>query len=342
MQSSGPVLAEEQTRTASQRHMSHFNISIENTLRDTVSLGRLARFARKMSTSFITLPDCRRLSYIYSNPTTSPHIVLLSNSLCAPLPSWDKVASRLESDGFGVLRYDQPGHGASDAPADISTTTFASLAKDVRHLLEALRIHRLHAWIGVSMGAATGVYFATASPGVVEKLVICDIVTCSAAVAGVQDVFAPRVEAAQRAGNMDAIVEQTLERWFSRAWRDANVEEVARMRRIMGETEVKGFAACCNALQSPAFDLRPLMAQLGKCVQDALFMVGELDASLPQSMEELRSRAQGGFEGVASDVRVRMQVIKGAGHVCYVDNLEAFCNATIDFLSRNNKIKSKA
>jgi pimeloyl-ACP methyl ester carboxylesterase len=236
--------------------------------------------------------------------------------LCAPLRSWDKVASCLNRDGFGVLRYDQPGHDASDAPTDSSTTSFESLASDVKELLETLKIDCLYACIGVSMGAATGIYFVTAFPGVVEKLIICDTITCSAAVAGVQDVFAPRVEAARNAGNLDAIVEQTIERWFSSAWRSANYSEVQRMRSIMKDTRVDGFTACCNALQSESFDLRPLVARLGDSVKGVLFGVGELDANLPQTMEMLRAETQKSFDRAGSKAEIQLRKIKGAGHVC--------------------------
>ncbi|KAI1091702.1 hypothetical protein F5B19DRAFT_457241 [Rostrohypoxylon terebratum] len=67
--------------------------------------------------------------------------------LCAPFTSRDHVVPRLISEGFNVLRYDPPDHGAStgasNVPEDLSVTTFRSLAEDVRELLNNLVITQL-------------------------------------------------------------------------------------------------------------------------------------------------------------------------------------------------------
>ncbi|KAI1814395.1 alpha/beta-hydrolase [Poronia punctata] len=286
----------------------------------------------------LSLADSRVLSYAITssssskNDTSSNPYILLSNSLCTPYPLWDNVVPRLTDLGFNVLRYDQPGHGASTAPPkDLSSTTFDSMAADVHALLQHLDIRELHAWIGVSMGAATAVVFAAKYPGIVGKLVVCDTILSSPVNAGSADIFTSRVEAAREAGNLDATIEETLGRWFSRDWLDGNLEERERMRGVMRGTTVDGFETCCAALRSETFDLRRVMKMAGEGVGEALLIVGGNDANLPEVMEELRKGIESGLKGKGRD-GVLMKVVDNAGHVPFVDGFEQFMEHVTPFL----------
>jgi pimeloyl-ACP methyl ester carboxylesterase len=272
--------------------------------------------------STVTLPDNRVLSYSLDTTPDGP-VVLLSNSLCAPYGAWDHVVKHLNENGYRTLRYDQPGHGLSSAPAALDTT-FDSMADDVRFLLTKLDISKLHAWIGVSMGASAGVYFATKYPGVVGKLAICDTISSSPVNAGVEDAFGPRVAAAREANNLNATIQSTLERWFGKAWLENNRQEAHRMQTIMSGTSIDGFETCCHALRSKTFDLRPLLAKVGASVEDAVCVVGENDANLPQAMAGMRDSVEEGFKDAGKEKTIDLVVIEDAGHVCFVDGLQQF------------------
>ncbi|KAI1400889.1 zearalenone lactonase [Hypoxylon fuscum] len=284
--------------------------------------------------STLSLPSSRIISYALTPTPTNANapIVLLSNSLCAPFASWDHVVPKLTSRGFKVLRYDQPGHGASTVPADLSSTTFETLADDVRALLDHLSIVRLHAWIGVSMGAATGIVFAAKYHNIVQTLVVCDTISCSPINARATDVFGPRVAAAREAGKIDATVDSTLERWFGSVWIDANPDEARRMRQLMVSTSIAGFETCCAALRSETFDLRPRADEAGQGVDNALFIVGEKDANLPDTMQQLREGVEHGLRKKKANASVEFHVIKNAGHVCYVDGFDQFVDIITQFL----------
>lgn len=273
--------------------------------------------------SLVTLPDGRSLEYRLSGPSSGP-VILLANSLTAPFPAWDPVLPTLHARNFRTLNFNQPGHGASTAPADLTSTTFLSISDDVTHLLSHLGIQTLHAWIGVSMGAALSFYFVTRNPGRVKKLIVCDTISSSPRNAGADDVFAPRVKAARDAGNMDATIESTLQRWFGDAWLAAHPDEAARMRAIMATTSIDGFETCCNALRSETFDLRPLFRKVGASVEEAVLVVGENDANLPQTMATMKDEVQEGFKDAGKDFKVDLKVIKNAGHVCFIDGFEQF------------------
>lgn len=281
----------------------------------------------------LTLPEGRELSYCLSaEPSPDSPIVLLANSLCADARSWDKVVPVLHSAGLRTLRFDFPGHGASEVPADVTTTTFGSLADDVYALLESLGLAKIHAWLGVSMGAATGIVFVTRYPGIVSRLVACDTIACSYVnEEGGTDVFAPRVAAAREKG-MDGVIEGTLARWFGEEWMKNNPDETSRMRSLMKSTTVDGFETCCAALRSPTFDLRPLLPKVASSVDDVLLVVGEKDANLPQTMDTMRKQIEEGFQKAGKEKSVALEVIPNAGHVCFIDGFDKFCQVVVPFL----------
>ncbi|KAH7375530.1 Alpha/Beta hydrolase protein [Plectosphaerella cucumerina] len=283
-----------------------------------------------MASSSTTLADGRSLEYLLSGPPSAP-VVLLANPLCATLESWDHLVPSIHARGLRVLRFNQPGHGASSAPKALDTT-FPSIADDVHQLLTHLGISILHSWIGVSMGAATSFFFVTRFPGFVGRLIICDTIASSPSNAGQDDLFTPRVNAAREAGSLEATVEQSMQRWFGDDWLAANPDEAGRMRTLMRKTTVDGFATCCSALTSDSFDIRPLYRRVGAAVDSALLVVGEKDANLPQTMAVMRDEVEGGFRDTGKSASVELKVLRNAGHVCYIDGFEQFRDEVLAFL----------
>ena len=166
---------------------------------------------RRRMTSIITLPDSRILSYALDSTPENGPVVLLANSLCEPYNLWNHVVPALNNNGFRTLRYDQPGHGSSSAPKGLDST-MDSMADDVHALVQNLGISKIYSWVGISVGAAVGIYFATKYPGLVSKLAICDTISSSPVNAGLDDPFGPRVAAARQAGHMEDITQGTMER----------------------------------------------------------------------------------------------------------------------------------
>lgn len=242
--------------------------------------------------------------------------------------TWSQVVNKLHASGYSVLQYDQPGHGQSSAPKDITATTFSSLAEDAIELLSHLGIARLAVWIGVSMGAATGMYVAAARPGLIKKLIVSDCPTSAPAVTGVPDPFTPRAEAAREKGGMEEAVDGTMQRWFSADWREGNPLEAGEMRGAMMTTQVDGFRTCIHALTHSSFNLNKVAPNIGRAVESLSLVVGEKDMNLPQTMEALRVVIQNGFiDAGRTEAKVVLRVVASAGHVCYVDNFTGFMDA---------------
>src|SRR5271156_2561983 len=87
------------------------------------------------------------INYQIDGPDGAPWIVF-SNSLATSTAMWDEQAAALKSS-YRVLRYDQRGHGATDAPA--GRYAFDTLLNDALALLDALSIKKTH-FAGLSMG----------------------------------------------------------------------------------------------------------------------------------------------------------------------------------------------
>src|SRR5438552_5120744 len=96
--------------------------------------------------------------------------LVFSNSLATDLTMWDQQAKDFSSS-FRVLRYDQRGHGKTEAPA--GRYTFDILIADAIALMDALKINKA-SFCGLSMGGATALGLAQRHPDRVECAIVAD------------------------------------------------------------------------------------------------------------------------------------------------------------------------
>src|SRR5689334_25267684 len=99
------------------------------------------------------------INYTVDGPEGAPWLVF-SNSLATTVAMWDEQAAALKGR-YRVLRYDQRGHGGTDAPP--GRYAFDGLVADAVALMNALGIARAH-FGGLSMGAATALGLAEQHP----------------------------------------------------------------------------------------------------------------------------------------------------------------------------------
>src|SRR6516162_9225018 len=109
------------------------------------------------------------INYQVDGADGAPWLVL-SNSLATNLAMWDGQAREL-GRAFRVLRYDQRGHGATDAPA--GRYAFELLIADALALMDALAIKKAH-FGGLSMGGATALGLAQKHPDRLDRVIVCD------------------------------------------------------------------------------------------------------------------------------------------------------------------------
>lgn len=242
-------------------------------------------------------------------PDDAPWLVL-SNSLATNLTMWDPQAREL-SRTFRVLRYDQRGHGASDAPA--GRYTFERLIADVLALMDAFRIPKAH-FVGLSMGGATALGLALKHPHRLDRVVVCDSPCQSTPTSSQQ--WEERIVIAQKEG-MEALVEPTIERWFPPEVVKANPPHVDKVRQMIRTTPVNGFIGCAAALADHNY-----AAAVATVTRPVLFLAGEKDAAAPP-MRKLNEALPGS----------RYVELAGAGHISNLDQPEAFTRAVAEFLS---------
>ncbi|TMH14044.1 MAG: alpha/beta fold hydrolase, partial [Betaproteobacteria bacterium] len=148
--------------------------------------------------------------------------LVMSHSLACDLTMWDEQAAVLRRN-FKVLRFDTRGHGASDAPE--GEYTLDMMAYDVHGLLQALSVERCH-WVGLSLGGMIGQTFALKFPAMFASMVLAD--TTSRYAPEALPLWQGRIKTAQDKG-MEALVETTLQRWFTEPFRKTRPEVTARV-----------------------------------------------------------------------------------------------------------------
>ena len=155
------------------------------------------------------LADIRGVSINYeiSGNEGGPWLTF-SNSLATNLHMWDEQEAAL-ADDFHILRYDKRGHGRS-APVE-GPYTFDDLVGDVVGLWDHLGISKSH-FVGLSIGGMTAQGLLLNHADRVTATVMAN--TSAHSGEAFIAAFDQRV-AAVAEGGMEAVVESTIERWFS-------------------------------------------------------------------------------------------------------------------------------
>jgi 3-oxoadipate enol-lactonase len=236
--------------------------------------------------------------------------VVFSNSLATDVSMWDPQVEALKGD-FRILRYDQRGHGGTEAPG--GRYTFDVLIADAIGLIDALKIERPH-WVGLSMGGATGLGIAERYPDRLDRVVICDTGCASTPASAKQ--WEERIAIVERDG-MAALVEPTVKRWHPPKAFAENAPQVDKVRAMVRATPANGFIGCAAALAD--HDFRSSVATVTRPV---LFLVGAEDGINPPAVRELHA-ALPGSEFIE---------LPAAGHISNLDQPEAFTRAIKDFL----------
>ena len=251
-----------------------------------------------------------QINYELSGKEKAP-VVALSHSLACSLAMWGPQMETLEPH-FRVLRYDTRGHG--DSEASPGPYTLDMLAEDVVGLLDALGIKKVH-WVGLSMGGMIGQCLALNHGNRLESLALCD--TSSVIPEEAQPVWQERIDTVRSKG-LQALVEQTLERWFTPSFLNLNPPILSVIREQFLSTPVDGYIGCSEAIRRLNY-----LDRLPEIKIRTLIMVGEEDPGTPVSASE------------AMHKRIpnsRLVILPSAQHLSNVEQPEAFNSALMDFL----------
>jgi len=253
-----------------------------------------------------------RMNYEISGKEGAP-VVLLSHSLGSSLVMWGPQMESLRTH-FQVLRYDTRGHGGTESPS--GPYTLETLGEDAIALLDALKIDRVH-FVGLSLGGMIGQGLGLNHPTRLQSLGLCS--TAAVIPQEAQPLWDERIETARTKG-LQALVEATMERWFTSAYLRKNTSMLGIIRRQFLETPVEGFIGCCEAIRRLNF-----LDRLPAIGIPTSILVGEDDPGTPVAA----SRAI--HEKIPGSKLVILPAVK---HLANVEKAEAFNSALEGFLKR--------
>jgi pimeloyl-ACP methyl ester carboxylesterase len=280
--------------------------------------------------SFITTPDGVELPFrLDGSSDMSAPLIILSNSILVSYEIWDGFLAAFFSvpsnKKYRVLRYLTRGRSSS---CGTQSVTVDVLAADIITILDALRVKKAAAVIGVSLGGCTTLNTALKYPSRVSSFISCD--TSSKSPAGNSKAWGERIALAEQEAATsstgsaivgDQLAEITTRRWFVKeSYEDPALEKVCLSVKEMVKTNsLEGFKKSVNALFE--YDLKEEMKSANV---KAMFVVGGSDGVLPGTMKEMASAY--GEKGAA------YEVIEGAGHLPMVEKPVRFSEVVTEFL----------
>lgn len=282
--------------------------------------------------SWVTTSDGVELPYrLEGSPDPHAPLILLHNSILSTYGIWDDFItaffSRPENRTYRVVRFNMRGRSSKFGTKPV---TIDLLASDVITILDALRVKKAAALIGVSLGGATTLNTALKYPDRVGSLITCD--TSSKSPAGNSKAWGDRIAVAEKESASSSsgepivgenLAEMTARRWFVKESYDGGAMEkkCQEVKEMVATNSLAGFKKSVEAL----FDYDVTNEMRSSTVRAAC-LVGGSDGVLPGTMKEMASAyGQGGAE---------FKVIDGAGHLPMVEKPQEFSDFVTKFLGQ--------
>ena len=237
--------------------------------------------------------------------------LLLLHPVGLDLTCFDGLVERL-ARGFRVLRVDLRGHGDTSPSPQGTTVELRDYADDVHTLLQGLKFSPA-AVAGFSFGGMIAQELALRYPGDVSALVIA---ACPSTYEEATRVALRERGAAAKREGMAAVVEATLERWFSAEFRERGGDAAARKRLL--SDDVEGWWQAWEAISKLETESR--LPALGV---PALCLAGECDVAAPPYI----------LEGVAQRVPgAKLAIVAKAPHMMFIEYPDETAAAIAEFL----------
>ena len=119
-------------------------------------------------------------------------------------------------------------------------------------------------------------------------------------------------------GGMEAVVESTIERWFSARYRASGAARIDDVRQMIRTTSVAGYTGCARAIQQLAY-----LDRLHELDHPVLLIAGAQDAGTPPAGMRLMHERIAGSRYLELD----------AAHLSNIEQAEAFTAALREFFA---------
>lgn len=234
-----------------------------------------------MPTALIQRQDGSIISCEIQGDADKPAL-LLSNSLATTRALWDDMLPALLQD-FRVIRYDTRGHGQSSTTKP--QASMADLARDAVAVLDHFGVKRT-LMAGISLGGMTALRMAVHHAERLSGVLACncrDFVDQAAI-----NAWEERIAMAASKG-MVALVEPTLQRWFTPEFQQAQPELMEKVAGMIRATQPVGFSACIRAIIGTT-----LRSEIGSITVPTRLVAGDNDGAAPASiMQAMAERIKG-------------------------------------------------
>ena len=167
------------------------------------------------------------------------------------------------------------------------------------------------------MGGMIGQMLAIRHPEILLSLTLC--ATSSRMPEEAWPAWRERIDTA-RAHGMEALVDATIERWFTPDYIASNEDIIGPVRDLVRSTPVRGYTACIEAIMK-----LDVTDRLKSVDTPTLIVAGEDDESTPVAAHEAIHAAIPGSE---------LAVVPAARHFVNVERSEAVNDALSRFLAR--------
>jgi 3-oxoadipate enol-lactonase len=222
---------------------------------------------------------------------------------------WDGVVDHLQSS-FRMISVDLRGHGESDVPD--RPFSLDDAATDVIELLRAVGSPPCVVG-GCSMGGMVAQGMALQAPDLVRGLILSN--TAHAFPAAAAETMGKRAQAAEE--GMPAVLQTTLDRWFSRAFQTEHADVVQRISEwlLQGDPVVHGWS--WQAIGSLAYGER-----LRQITAPTLILTGSDDQSIPAAMADAMMKLL---------PHARHHDFAGAGHLAPIETPAEYARVVREF-----------
>jgi 3-oxoadipate enol-lactonase len=253
-----------------------------------------------------------RLNYRIDGPEDGTPVVF-ANSLGTDLRLWDQILPLLPQ-GLRILRFDKRGHGLSDLPE--WPYSMGQLVHDTERLMDKLGF-RDAIFIGLSIGGMIAQGLAAKRLDLVRAVVLSN----TGAKIGTREIWQTRIDAVN-AGGLAAVVDATMERWFSKPFHET--DQYHAWRNMFLRCPAEGWTGCGAAISGSDFYASTAQLRL-----PALGIAGSEDGSTPPDLVR---------ETVGLIPGSEFRLIRNAGHLPCVEAPEEYAAILTEFLKAQGAV----
>jgi 3-oxoadipate enol-lactonase len=247
------------------------------------------------------------IHYEMEGPDGKP-VLMLCNSLGTTLQMWEDQMPAL-TQHFRVLRYDRRGHGKSGVPA--GPYNMEMLGRDALAVLDVAKVEKTN-WCGLSMGGMVGMWLGANAPQRVNRLILSN----TSAYFPDKEIWNGRIATVKEKG-LSVIVGGTMERWFTKDFREREPKKIQWMVDMFLATKPEGYIACGEAVRD--MDHREIIKSI---TAPTMVIAGKQDAGTTVEMAEAIRKSIPGASMTLFD----------AAHIANVEQQHDYTDAVLGFL----------